>query len=105
MVWLIALPLIGWALYLWASGHPAGIFAGFVPVMAGSFFIAFAWMDSEPTRQSSFWALCAGLALTVLPFTLRCIREQSVAEKQRRRNLGGGNANASYRVRLERPAD
>lgn len=100
MVWLIAAPLILGALYLWVIGHPFGVFTGFLPVMAGSFAVAFAIMESEPTPKSSFWALCAGLALTVLPLTLRLIREQSVAEKQRRRDFSGRNGNANGRVSL-----
>lgn len=94
MVWLVGVPVALVAVYLWVTGHPVGVFTGFVPAMVGSFAVAFAVMDSEPTRQSSFWALCAGLALTVLPFTLRCIREQAVAEEERRRNLGRGDGNA-----------
>lgn len=105
MLWLIAAPLVLGALYLWITGHPAGMFVGFLPVMAGSFFIAFAYMNSEPTKESSFWALILGLGATVLPFTLRCIREQAIAEKQRRRNLGGRDGHSSSRISLQRLPD
>jgi len=100
MFWLIAAPIVLGALYLWVIGHPFGVFTGFLPVMAGSFAVAFAIMESEPTPKSSFWALCAGLALTVLPLTLRLVREQSVAEKKRRRDFSGGDGNANGRIGL-----
>ena len=105
MLLIVAVPVVMLCLYLWATGHPAGIFVGFLPVMACSFAVTFAVMNSEPTPTSSFWAVCAGLVATVLPFILRCIRQEAVAQKQSSCDFGGGNGDPGGWVRLQRLPD
>ena len=94
MIFILLIPAGIAGLVWWLTGKESGIFAGFIPVQIISFAIAFAIMESQPTRESSFYAFWLGWAVTMLPWFCREFRrQQAIAQEEKRRQAAGDTGN------------
>ena len=102
MLYLVVCGLLFVSFILWASGSFVGIFAGFPALCIVCFGVAYAEMDAAPTKYSSMWAFIAVIALLPLPFL---IKQQAIAEQERRRDRARDAFNASQWIRPERASN